>query len=131
MIPVFNREKTIEDAVRSALAQKTSFKYNVMVVNHHSSDKTVSIVEKLTDDPRLILITPERKDLFVGGLWNTALHPPKCGKFLVQLDSDDVYSGQDSLSRIVEAFYQQQCAMIIGTYRMTDFGLNSIAFPLC
>ena len=126
MIPVFNREKTIEDAVRSALAQKTSFKYNVMVVNHHSSDKTVSIVEKLTDDPRLILITPERKDLFVGGLWNTALHHPKCGKFLVQLDSDDVYSGQDSLSRIVEAFYQQQCAMIIGTYRMTDFGLNTL-----
>ncbi|HBG52732.1 MAG TPA: glycosyl transferase, partial [Rikenellaceae bacterium] len=126
MIPVFNREKTIEDAVRSALGQETDFKFNVIVVNHHSTDKTVSIIEKFRDDPRLILITPNRKDLFVGGLWNTALHHPKCGKFLVQLDSDDVYSGPDSLRRIVEAFYQQQCGMIIGTYRMTDFKLNTL-----
>ncbi|MDD2289434.1 MAG: glycosyltransferase family A protein [Bacteroidales bacterium] len=126
MIPVFNRERTIEDAVRSVLSQETDFKFNVIVVNHHSSDKTVSIVEKFRDDPRLILITPPRKDLFVGGLWNTALHHPKCGKFLVQLDSDDVYSGSDSLQRIVKAFYQQQCGMIIGTYRMTDFALNTL-----
>ena len=82
MIPVFNRERTIEDAVKSALAQETSFPYNVIVVNHHSTDNTVAIVEKYTTDPRLILITPPRKDLFVGGLWNTALHHPKCGKFL-------------------------------------------------
>jgi hypothetical protein len=126
MIPVFNRERTIEDAIRSALGQETDFKYNVIVVNHHSTDNTVSIVEKYRDDPRLILITPDRKDLFVGGLWNTALHHPKCGKFLVQLDSDDVYSGQDSLRRIVDAFYHQQCGMIIGTYRMTDFELNTL-----
>lgn len=126
MIPVFNRERTIEDAVRSALEQKTDFKFNVIVVNHHSTDKTVSIVEKFSDDPRLILITPERKDLFVGGLWNTALHHPKCGKFIVQLDSDDVYSGPGSLEKIVKAFYEQQCGMIIGTYRMTDFKLNTL-----
>lgn len=104
MIPVFNRERTIEDAVKSALAQETSFPYNVIVVNHHSTDNTVAIVEKYTTDPRLILITPPRKDLFVGGLWNTALHHPKCGKFLVQLDSDDVYSGPDTLEKIVKAF---------------------------
>lgn len=126
MIPVFNRERTIEDAVKSALSQKTSFKYNVIVVNHHSTDNTVSIVEKYTGDSKLIFITPPRRDLFVGGLWNTALHHPKCGKFLVQLDSDDMYSGPDSLETIVKAFYEQQCAMVVGTYRMTDFELNTI-----
>jgi hypothetical protein len=126
MIPVFNRERTIEDAVKSALAQETTFPYNIIVVNHHSTDNTVPIVEKYTSDPRLILITPERKDLFVGGLWNTALHHPKCGKFLVQLDSDDVYSGPDTLEKIVKAFYEQQCAMIVGTYLLTDIDLNTI-----
>lgn len=126
MIPVFNREKTIEDAVRSALGQETSFAFNVIVVNHHSTDNTISIVGKFRNDPRLILITPERKDLFVGGLWNTALHHPECGKFIVQLDSDDVYSGPDSLEKIVKAFYEQQCAMVIGTYRMTDFQMNTL-----
>ncbi|MFA7048641.1 MAG: glycosyltransferase family A protein, partial [Bacteroidales bacterium] len=97
MIPVFNRERTIEDAVRSALSQDPGFKFNIIAVNHHSTDNTLNILKKYENDPRLIVITPERKDLFVGGLWNTALHHPKCGKFLVQLDSDDVYSGPDSL----------------------------------
>ena len=126
MIPVFNRERTIEDAVLSALSQKTTFKYNVIVVNHHSSDNTVSIVNKYTSDPKLILITPERRDLFVGGLWNTAAHHPQCGRFIVQLDSDDVYSGPDTLQKIVDAFYEQQCAMVVGTYRITDFRMETI-----
>ena len=126
MIPVFNRERTIEDAVLSALSQKTTFKYNVIVVNHHSSDNTVSIVNKYTSDPKLILITPERQDLFVGGLWNTAAHHPQCGRFIVQLDSDDVYSGTDTLQKIVDAFYEQQCAMVVGTYRITDFRMETI-----
>ncbi|MFA5301516.1 MAG: glycosyltransferase family 2 protein [Bacteroidales bacterium] len=126
MIPVFNRERTIEDAVRSALSQETGFKFNIIAVNHHSTDNTLNILKKYENDPRLIVITPERKDLFVGGLWNTALHHPKCGKFLVQLDSDDVYSGPDSLEKIVKAFYRQQCGMIIGTYRMTDFQMNTL-----
>ena len=126
MIPVFNRERTIEDAVRSALSQDPGFKFNIIAVNHHSTDNTLNILKKYENDPRLIVITPERKDLFVGGLWNTALHHPKCGKFLVQLDSDDVYSGPDSLQKIVDAFYQQQCAMVIGTYRMTDFQMNTL-----
>ncbi|NLA15426.1 MAG: glycosyltransferase family 2 protein [Bacteroidales bacterium] len=126
MIPVFNRERTIEDAVKSALEQKTSFPYNVIIVNHHSTDNTVPIIEKYSGDPKLILVTPSRDDLFVGGLWNTALNHPKCGKFLVQLDSDDMYSGTDSLETIVKAFYEQQCAMVVGTYRMTDFDLNTI-----
>lgn len=126
MIPVFNRERTIEDAVLSALSQKTTFRYNVIVVNHHSSDNTVSIVNKYTSDPKLILITPERRDLFVGGLWNTAAHHPQCGRFIVQLDSDDVYSGPDTLQKIVDAFYEQQCAMVVGTYRITDFKMETI-----
>jgi len=126
MIPVFNRERTIEEAVLSALSQKTTFRYNVIVVNHHSSDNTVSIVNKYTSDPKLILITPERRDLFVGGLWNTAAHHPQCGRFIVQLDSDDVYSGPDTLQKIVDAFYEQQCAMVVGTYRITDFRMETI-----
>ncbi len=126
MIPVKDRERTIADAVKSALSQVTTFKYNVIVVNHHSQDRTVSIVEQFTGDPRLIFITPERRDLFVGGLWNTALHHPKCGKFIVQLDSDDVYSGPDSLQKMVDAFYAQHCAMVVGTYRMTNFHMETL-----
>lgn len=126
MIPVKDRERTIADAVKSALSQVTTFKYNVIVVNHHSVDKTVSIVEQFTGDPKLIFITPPRRDLFVGGLWNTAMHHPKCGKFLVQLDSDDVYSGPDSLQKMVDAFYAQNCAMVVGTYRMTNFHMETL-----
>lgn len=126
MIPVKDRERTIADAVQSALSQQTTFKYNVIVVNHHSTDNTVSIVEKFTNDPKLIFITPERRDLFVGGLWNTAVHHPKCGKFIVQLDSDDVYSGPDSLQKMVDAFYAQNCAMVVGTYRMTNFHMETL-----
>lgn len=126
MIPVFNRERTIEDALRSALNQKTHFKYNVFVLNHHSSDRTVEIVSKYSDNPRLVFFTPERRDLFVGGLWNTALHHPKCGKFIVQLDSDDVYSSENSLQKMVDAFYEQNCAMVVGSYMMTDFNLQKL-----
>ncbi|HNY24863.1 MAG TPA: glycosyltransferase family 2 protein, partial [Bacteroidales bacterium] len=60
------------------------------------------------------------------GLWNTAAHHPQCGRFIVQLDSDDVYSGPDTLQKIVDAFYEQQCAMVVGTYRITDFKMETI-----
>lgn len=126
MIPVYNRERTIADALKSALNQETTFAYNILVVNHHCTDRTIEIVKEFTQDPRVILINPPRKDLFVGGLWNTALFHPQCGKFLVQLDSDDVYSGPHTLQTLVDAFYAQQCAMVVGSYRLTDIDLNTL-----
>ena len=135
IIPVFNREKTIADAVKSALSQKANFKFNVIVVNNHSTDKTGEILSRIAYEMeekndkqagRLIQIVPERRDLGIGGCWNVAINSDHCGKFAVQLDSDDLYSSPKTLQKIVDAFYKQKAAMMIGSYRMCDFDLNTL-----
>ena len=135
VIPVFNREKTIADAVKSALSQKANFKFNVIVVNNHSTDKTGEILSCIAHEMeekndkqagRLIQIVPERRDLGIGGCWNVAINSDHCGKFAVQLDSDDLYSSPKTLQKIVDAFYKQKAAMMIGSYRMCDFDLNTL-----
>ena len=125
IIPVFNREKTVADAVKSALGQKANFKFNVIVVNNHSTDRTGEILDELKAD-NMIQIVPERTDLGIGGCWNEAINSSFCGKFVVQLDSDDLYSSPKTLQKIVDAFYKQKAAMIIGSYRMCDFDLNTL-----
>jgi SpoIID/LytB domain protein len=125
IIPVFNREKTVADAVKSALGQKANFKFNVIVVNNHSTDRTGEILDELKAD-NLIQIVPERTDLGIGGCWNEAINSSFCGKFAVQLDSDDLYSSPKTLQKIVDAFYKQKAVMIIGSYRMCDFDLNTL-----
>lgn len=125
IIPVFNREKTVADAVKSALGQKANFKFNVIVINNHSTDRTGEILDELKAD-NLIQIVPERTDLGIGGCWNEAINSSFCGKFAVQLDSDDLYSSPKTLQKIVDAFYKQKAAMIIGSYRMCDFDLNTL-----
>ena len=125
IIPVFNREKTICDAVDSALSQVTSFEYNVIVVDNHSTDRTTELL-KTYDNPRLVHIIPERTDLGIGGCWNTAVVDDRCGRFAVQLDSDDLYSSTHTLQRIVDEFYKQRAAMVVGSYRMCDFDLQTL-----
>lgn len=127
IIPVFNRVRTISDAVKSALSQQCTFDFNVIVVDNHSDDGTSEVLQEMAGrDGRVVHIIPERDDLCIGGCWNTAIHHPACGKFAVQLDSDDIYSGSDTLEKIVSAFYSQNCAMVVGTYLMTDFSMNPI-----
>jgi len=127
IIPVYNREKTIADAVSSALSQAATFAYNVIVVDNHSTDKTTQILERIaSEDKRLVHIIPQRRDLGIGGCWNVAVSDDRCGRFAVQLDSDDLYSSPETLQRIVDAFHQQKAAMVVGTYRICDFELNSI-----
>ncbi len=126
IIPVKNRETTIDAAIRSVLAQKANFKYNILVIDNHSTDGTTEKINQYKDDERVVHIVPERNDLGIGGCWNLGIHHPKCGKFAVQLDSDDLYQDENTLQTIVNAFYEQQCAMVIGSYRMTDFDLNTL-----
>ncbi|MBQ6879533.1 MAG: glycosyltransferase [Bacteroidales bacterium] len=127
VIPVYNRVKTIMDAVTSALGQKTDFPYNVIVVDNHSTDGTSELLSAMAfEDPRLRHVIPGRNDLGIGGCWNMAVHNELCGEYAVQLDSDDVYSGPDTLQKIVDAFREQKCAMVVGTYQMTDFRMNPI-----
>lgn len=127
VIPVFNREKTIADAVKSALGQKTSFKYNVIVVDNHSTDGTTAILRDLANrTDKLVHIIPSRTDLGIGGCWNVAVGDGRCGRFAVQLDSDDLYSSPHTLQQVVDAFYKQQAAMVIGSYRMCDFNLDTL-----
>lgn len=125
IIPVRNREKTICDAVDSALAQKTDFKYNVIVVDNHSTDRTTALLGEYADG-RLVHIVPERTDLGIGGCWNVAVNDSRCGRFAVQLDSDDLYSSPATLQQMVDAFAKQGAAMVVGSYRMCDFDLNTL-----
>jgi hypothetical protein len=127
IIPVKNREKTISDAIKSVMSQKTSFVFNLLIIDNHSTDRTTEIIREFSSDfPNLVHIIPDRQDLWIGGCWNVGVHHPKCGKFAVQLDSDDLYSSDLTLQRIVDAFYEQQCGMLIGSYQMTNFKLEEI-----
>ena len=126
IIPVRNRVRTIEDAIRSVFMQQASFKFNLIIVDNHSTDGTTEVIRRYASDDRLVHLIPERDDLGIGGCWNLAAAHPLCGKFSIQLDSDDVYSGPDTLQKIVDTFYAERCAMVIGTYKMTDFDLNEI-----
>lgn len=127
VIPVYNRVRTVKDAVESALAQQCDFPFNVIVVDNHSTDGTTELLEEIAaKDERLVHIVPAKYDLGIGGCWNLAVHSEKCGEFAVQLDSDDVYSGPDTLTKIVNAFREQNCAMVVGTYQMTNFDMQPI-----
>lgn len=127
IIPVRNRIRTIRDAIKSVLAQKTDFKFNLIVIDNGSTDGTTEAIDEFAADERVIHIVPTRDDLGIGGCWNLGVHHPKCGKFAVQLDSDDVYSDENTLTTMVNAFYEQNCGMVVGTYMMTDFNMNMIA----
>ena len=127
IIPVRNRIRTIRDAIRSVLSQKTDFKFNLIIIDNHSTDGTTEAIDEFKNDERLIHIIPERNDLGIGGCWNMGVHHPKCGKFAIQLYSDDVYANENTLAIMVRAFYEQNCAMVVGTYMMTDFNMNMIA----
>lgn len=128
IIPVRNRVKTLEDAIDSVLSQKTTFPFNLIIVDNFSTDGTSEIIEKHTKaDKRLIHIIPERKDLGIGGCWNAGVDSELCGKFAIQLDSDDIYENDNTLQTIVDAFYEQNCAMVIGSYTMTNFKMETIA----
>lgn len=126
VIPCKNRARTIGDAIKSALNQKTSFKYNVIVVDDNSTDGTKDVVRGFADDPKLVFIEQDKSYHAIGGNWNAAIHHPKCGKFALQLDSDDTYYDENTVQKMVDAFYAQNCAMVVGTYRMTDFDMNTL-----
>lgn len=126
IIPVRNRIRTIRDAIESVLSQKTDFPFNLIVIDNHSTDGTTEAIDEFKDDPRLVHIVPERDDLGIGGCWNMGVQHPKCGKFAVQLDSDDVYADENTLSKMIKAFYDQKAAMVVGTYELTDIDKNPI-----
>lgn len=126
IIPVRNRVRTIRDAVESALAQETDFDFNVIVVDNDSTDGTREILESITD-PRLRLVKVSAdENLCIGGCWNRALLSPDCGRFAVQLDSDDIYNSTSTLRTIVRKFRSGNFAMVIGSYMMVDFEGNQI-----
>ncbi len=126
IIPVRNRVKTIKDAVESVLKQQTTFRYNLLVIDNHSTDGTTEILKEYAEKNQLIHIIPDREDLGIGGCWNEGIMHKKCGKFAVQLDSDDLYADENTLQTIVDKFNEEKCAMVVGTYQMTNFDLEEI-----
>ena len=125
IIPVFNRVRTVADAVHSALSQECDFDYNVIVVDNHSTDGTSEKLASI-EDRRLKVIVPERDDLGIGGCWNLAVNSPHCGMYAVQLDSDDIYRDGSTLQKIIDLFRSEGCGMVVGAYEMTDFDLNPL-----
>ena len=126
VIPCKNRVRTIGDAIRSALSQKTDFAYNVIVVDDNSDDGSVDVIKSFVGDPKLVYVAQDKTYHAIGGNWNAALHHPKCGRFALQLDSDDVYSDENTVQKFVDAFREQGCAMVVGTYRITDFEMREL-----
>lgn len=126
IIPVRNRAATIGAAIESVLKQQTRFKFNLIVIDNHSTDGTTEAIDAFKADGRVVHLVPERNDLGIGGCWNYGVNSTHCGKFAVQLDSDDLYKDEHTLQTIVDAFYEQKCAMVIGSYMMTDFDLNEL-----
>lgn len=127
IIPVRNRERTIGDAISSALGQEADFPFNVIVVDNHSTDNTSAVVEGLAaQDNRVVHLVPRQNDLGIGGCWDLAIRDERCGKFAIQLDSDDFYSSPRTLKKIVDTFRQTKAAMVIGSYRLVDFRLNPL-----
>jgi hypothetical protein len=127
IIPVRNRVRTIGDAIKSVLSQKTNFPFNLIIVDNHSTDGTSKIIEEYSvKDNRVIHIIPERNDLGIGGCWNEAVHSEFCGEFAIQLDSDDIYKDENTIQTIVDTFQNEKCAMVVGSYQITDFNLNEL-----
>jgi len=127
IIPVRNRAKTISDAIKSVLSQEVDFDFNLIIVDNYSTDGTTEMIKSFADaDERIIHVIPERKDLGIGGCWNEAINHPECGKFAIQLDSDDLYIDNTVIQRVVASFYQQNCAMVVGSYRMVNYKLEEI-----
>jgi hypothetical protein len=126
IIPVKNRVRTVADAIRSVLSQKTKYRFNVIIVDNYSTDGTTDVIRSFASDDRVVHIIPERKDLGIGGCWNEAVFSDKCGRFAIQLDSDDLYIDDTVITQVVDAFYDQKCAMVVGSYKMVNFDLNDI-----
>ena len=127
IIPVWNRAKTISEAIKSVLSQKVDFKFNLIIVDNYSTDGTTEIIKTFADtDDRIVHVIPKRKDLGIGGCWNEAINHPDCGKFAIQLDSDDLYIDDTVIHRVVASFYEQNCAMVVGSYKMVNFKLEEI-----
>jgi hypothetical protein len=127
IIPVRNRVKTLGDAISSVLSQTCSFRFNLIIIDNHSSDGTTELIREYSaKDSRIVHLIPERRDLGIGGCWNEGIFDKNCGKFAIQLDSDDLYIDNNVISRIVEAFYSQKCAMVVGSYKMVNFDLKDI-----
>lgn len=126
IIPCKNRVRTIGDAIKSALSQECSFKYNVIVVDDNSTDGSVDVIKSFVDDPKLVYVAQDKTYHAIGGNWNVALHHPKCGRYAIQLDSDDVYHDGTTVQKFIDAFHEQKCAMVVGTYRMTDFNMQTL-----
>lgn len=126
VIPVRNRARTIGDAIGSVLSQQSKYRFNLIIVDNYSTDGTTDVIRSFAGDPRVVHIIPERKDLGIGGCWNEAVMSDSCGRFAIQLDSDDLYIDDTVITRVVDAFLQQQCAMVVGSYRMVNFELKEI-----
>lgn len=126
IIPVRNRVRTIDDAIKSVLEQETDFKFNVIIIDNHSTDGTTECIDRYKDNEKVVHIVPERTDLGIGGCWNMGIDHPECGRYAVQLDSDDLYSSPKTLQTIVDKFRTEKCAMVIGSYRMTNFSLETL-----
>ena len=126
IIPVRNRVRTIRDAIRSVLSQKTDFDFNLIIIDNHSTDGTTEAIDEFASDSRVIHIVPERADLGIGGCWNVGAMDPRAGKFCVQLDSDDVYADENTLAKMVKAFYDNNAGMVVGTYMLTDINMQPI-----
>ena len=129
IIPCKNRARTIADAVHSALSQKVraGYSFNVIVVDDNSTDGTAEIIDKLQKtNAQLVYIAQDKSWHAIGGNWNVAIHDQRCGKYAIQLDSDDTYFDENTVQKFIDAFESGEFGMVIGTYQLTDMQGNTL-----
>lgn len=126
IIPVLNRVNVIRDAIKSVLAQEAPFKYNLIVIDNHSTDGTTEAIDEFASDPRLIHIIPNRHDLGIGGCWNLGIYDERCGRFAIGLDSDDMFATPHVLETMISKFHEENAAMVVGSYKVVNNDLQEV-----
>ncbi len=119
VMPAFNAEKYIAEAIRSVIAQ-THTNWELLVVDDGSTDGTSAIMESF-HDPRIRIF--HKKNGGIGSARNLALEHAR-GGFMCGLDADDVFPPESLAARLAVFGSDPDTDMVDGTVLFMDATLT-------